>query len=181
MERSYGMRRATWGLSLPFAWTQKASQFAWGACAEGGGTAAADIQFVANRRRSNTRRTAACHRKSTKNKIELIETKSALLTKKKAREERGHDMSWAFRELRARTLLNSRKFALAPLPLCYLPQHTTAISAVHFHFHLQFQCNLVKCAATSWIQLSFSPYLPLSLSFSNLLFFCEKRKKRRLL
>lgn len=60
------------GHNAPFAWT--------GAREEG----ATDIQFVANvSRRSNTRRAAAACRKSSKNKIELIETKSALLTSKK--------------------------------------------------------------------------------------------------
>lgn len=62
-----------------------APQFAWTGVGEGG---VADIQFVANvSRRRNTRRAAAAAdaacRKSSKNKIELIETKSALLTSKK--------------------------------------------------------------------------------------------------
>lgn len=58
-----------------------APQFAWTGAREEGAT---DIQFVANvSRRRNTRRAAAACRKSSKNKIELIETKSALLTSKK--------------------------------------------------------------------------------------------------
>lgn len=61
-----------------------APQFAWTGVGERGAT---DIQFVANvSRRRNTRRAAAVAaacRKSSKNKIELIETKSALLTSKK--------------------------------------------------------------------------------------------------
>lgn len=133
-----------WGLSLPFAWTQFASTSVRG---KGGGSGQL-LQLIFNLwqmlRTEGRGRAAAYRRKSSKNKIELIETKSALLTKK-ALVQRG--MTWVEplgsgerKELCStlESLLQTCPSSPAPALLLLHPT-STVISAVHFHFHLQYQ------------------------------------------
>lgn len=124
-----------WGLSLPFAWTQFASTSVRG----NGRRSGQLLQLIFNLwqmlRTEGRGRAAAYRRKSSKNKIELIETKSALLTKKAL-------VPLAFGERRAqRTLLNSRKFAL-DLPLfscsCFFSSSPPSYQHCHFRCPLPF-------------------------------------------